>query len=314
MNIKLRNPKSVVGLACTSRGLYVVVADARKSLLTQYQELLSAAPAWWEQTDNVELDEALTAFVAESGLVGANAVIGLPNDQWLLRYSTMPMMSKKQLRQAISLEMNETMHLPFDNPVFDVVPVQPLVEGAASEQAVCTVMTSRDLTDRLTRMATQSGLRVRAIDVQPLAIQRVFSASFGVESEAYGILHLGAQTVAISILIGEDMYFHRSLDSSLLASTGLDVGMAMNIPDIALEIRRVLEFFQFSLTNGAKTIQHLFVHSEQDDANLLINELNRVIPQQQVHHLQNVEIANPEPVSPVFYTAAGLAQKRWRTT
>jgi type IV pilus assembly protein PilM len=313
MNTKLKIHKPVVGLACTSRGLHLTAADSNQSSLAHCQQFTANTTSWWEADENPELEQSLASFVAESGLSGANAVIGLPNDQWLLRYVSLPAMSKKQLNQAVSLELNETIHLPFDDPVFDVVPVPSLIDDETSKQAACAVITSREMTERLVRLVTQAGLVVRAIDVNPLALQRVFSSSFGSETDSYAILHLESQAVAISIFIGEDMYFHRSLDSRLLQSTGVDIGMVMNVPDIALEARRVLEFFQFSMTNGTKQIRDVYVHSEQNDAELLIQELNRVMPQQEVRYLTNVEITNPEPVSPVYYAAAGLALKRWRT-
>ncbi|QQE77546.1 type IV pilus biogenesis protein PilM [Alicyclobacillus sp. SO9] len=315
MPFKLTRSKAVAGLECTNHGLRMAVVKPKRAVFVRSQEIYADSPDWYHGEGLDNMTEALKQAVRHQRLYGAGAVITLPNDQWLLRYMTFPVMPKEQLRQAIELELNVSIHLPFEDAVFDVASVQTLTDQTVEgEQTVAMIATSRDLVERLAGMAENAGLVPRAIEVLPLSVGRLLQQTEAITATlSYAVLYLDGTDVTISIFVGSSLYFHRQL-GDLLSEVEESAHVHLSVRDLAVEINRVVDFFQHTLSSGARHVADLFLHigitdSMSDDANPLETQLAEELPQLNVHKVDIEGVRRRRGLFPPFYPAVGMALK-----
>lgn len=232
---------------------------------------------WWQTEAFSDIEVQLKKFVLENKLKGAHAVISVPNDRVILRYLKMPALPEKALRQAIEVEIGSTIHLPFENPVFDIVQV-PSVETVdldAQMQSVCLIAAPTELVSSFGALAKTVGLKPIAVDITPLALwrtiqrERVLSTSPRLLSV---LLQVSSNESTISLFVDENMYLFRPIERGLKDEAN-DVEISNFASDITYEIQRVRNFFNFSLSGSEIPLQSVFLQSDSTGASALAENI-----------------------------------------
>lgn len=309
MNLRLwPAPRATVGIEVTKSGLHLAAVhpNLRSPEVIDVLHIDTGYCEWWASDATEVVLKPLSDFVQRNNLSGAKAVFSVPNDTVILRYMEMPKMPEKALREVITLELGNTIHLPFENPAFDIA-VVPLLQTDAETMgntSICLIAAPKKLVIDLVHLVKSVGLRPKAAEVGAIAVHRLFYRQLPESHHMTMVAQIYQNELSLSIFIGPHMYFFRHVEALSDTSAGLET----YIRDVGYEIDRVTNFFNFSLAKKDMSMEHVILHSDHSEhdtmVSMLSERLNRKV--ESVFVAAQLGLASAE--SP-FVCAVGLALK-----
>ena len=122
--------------------------------------------------DNEQLTELLRQLLANTRIVSKNAVIAMGGRAIFARELIFPAMNKTELKEAIKWDLEKYIPYPPDTYYYDFSIVG---EGnTATEIKVLLVASPLDNVNTMISMIKEVGLKLVAIDIEPLAFYRIF--------------------------------------------------------------------------------------------------------------------------------------------
>lgn len=222
---------------------------------------------------------------------------------------------KEELRQYITMEIGHTIHFPFKNPVFDLYDTSKLEK----ENKVTIFAASEEEIIKYTEIFADSKLNPVAVDAKPLGIYRYFlmtDKQFN-KDNVYLFFELNLTSSNISIfqnhliellryqllnVTKEDWQPDEEHNPIEWTFTNETLSIDGQIEDQLSELERIMDFYQFSMHQGAKSITHLIILGDnpyvEDVKQRMEDRFNLTISQ-----LKNEQIGQQ------FISAIGLALK-----
>lgn len=250
--------------------------------------------------------------VKEWHLKGKEAIISIPLSNVIIRRLTIPKVQDKEIRDLMEVEIENSLHLPFGNPIFDYVKIQkqePLAvqtknEGVSEITSELEMELQREQIQLMVIAAPEetvhsyvdtvrkSGLKPVAVDIEPLALYRLLANEFA-ELEGNGTMliniTLGGADVAIfsagypefvrSVELSVPFFNRQHSQSSLeMASQAVALMERKNwlnnyVHDLYSEITRIMNFYQYSLHEGKQKIEQVYITGDFGDLPKLADEL-----------------------------------------
>lgn len=118
------------------------------------------------------LEQTLKAALSEHKLKGKRVHVAIPSALTVIRQLTLPDFSDEELRSVIEFELTNSIHLPFEQAVFDFVRCPPSEETSPKETNVILIAADRQFVDRLVEALRHLGIRPASIDIKSLATYR----------------------------------------------------------------------------------------------------------------------------------------------
>lgn len=231
------------------------------------------------------LVEALQRMADKNGFAGSQVATALGGRVLFIREVVFPRMSDKELREAIRWDLEKYVPFSAEQLYFDFWVVGP---GATEVEArVLLVAVPKDVVDSLIRVVSRAGLKLVAIDIEPLAVQRTLPAiadcmliDSGASVSQVTLFQKGSPVFTRNIPIGgnrftetvmEGMEIGRSEAEMIKQGTRaqLEEPSGVSGPEVltgqidrlvgelAGEVRRTLEYYQ--VQNRSVTISSVFI-------------------------------------------------------
>ena len=124
-----------------------------------------------EVADYEILVQELKEFWETHGFKGKKVVLGVANQQVVIRVIPMPHMEPDELKSAIGFEAQDHIPMPLDEAVLDYVVLGPQEEGQDIDQ-IMIVAAQRDMIGGFTAAIREAGLRPVGVDVKALSLLR----------------------------------------------------------------------------------------------------------------------------------------------
>jgi type IV pilus assembly protein PilM len=311
-----KNKKTTVGIEFSKTGLRAVAMTSTWSgpKVVAATSVAADVDDWWDAPDAGEVYHQLANFVTLHELRGCAAVLNVPSERTILRYLQLPPLPDKVLRDTVQMELGVSIHLPFENPAFDVVRVPSLnpnpPQDTKEAASYCLVAAPRSLVDHLVGMVVQAGLNPFAVDVVPLALRRVFRPDHLQDDSLNLCVYVDSRDITIAVFVGDYMYFVRTMPYLLRGEVD-GYTMSGYASDLGSEMERVVNFFNYNLSPVERALAAVQVHSVVPDIDPLIELLQQRLGCP-VHRVKP-EVAwesdiDPE-LHPALYPAIGLALK-----
>jgi type IV pilus assembly protein PilM len=214
-----------------------------------------------------------------------------------------------EIKNFFFMQIGSTIHLPFDEPVFDVV-----VTGyEETKQTVLLVAAPEQVVEEYAGLFEHARLKPAAADIAPLAVYRLFHAGGQTEEEAHELLiHLKKNVMTLSIFHQHQLKFikpvfiEKSEDVLGIEETEESGGLA----DALSEIEKVINFYENSVHGGQVKIDRVLFtgyHSQRTFAEQFIRQSFDV--PLRTDEAISMDTKQNEWLPPAFYAAAGLALK-----
>lgn len=254
--------------------------------------------------------------VQEWGIKNRQARFFVPQSLVILREVEVPDDVKQEdIKGYIHLEVGNTIHFPFKNPIFDVLPKQ---EGS---NKVTVVAAPENELLKYTEILTDVSLKPSVAEIQPFGIYRYFLHNTAKSdlNLAYMFVEYNLTSVNISIFRGNKLEFLRhqplialkefweiDVETSSFTFIGDDIRYQGEIDDQLNEMERIMNFYRFSLHQGEHQVNELIIVGDSPH----LAKITKLIAErftQQVTTLEVQEQVDGEVLSTAFIPALGLA-------
>ncbi|WP_341960825.1 pilus assembly protein PilM [Planococcus maritimus] len=288
----------------------------------RYVELKSVSPLQLSAAEEL----ALPAGVIENGTINDAKTLGSILDeavnQWglskksvrflapdefvIIRKVTYPKDVKvDELKGHFFIEMGSTVYLPFEDPVFDVVPYR---EDAEEPEAI--IIASKESVVKSYESAFEEA-KVKPVvaDITPLALYRLAYLEHDFQEEEHiMVIDMNNTKMTVSIFCEHYPLFMRSID--LEDTNKISVKPALLFETIEEEIEKLSNFYRYNLNGGGAGITKIVCNTTQE----IYEELRfRMEARFSVPFLpiviSHIDLNETDAIPPRFNRAIGLALK-----
>jgi len=184
--------------------------------------------------DPQAIGKAIQAAVKESGAAIKDAIFCINgSSSVVVRVLEVPRMNEQELAGHMEWEIQRNIPFAESNVVSDYRPIENPALAASQNMEVVMAVSPQSAIDTLIAAAKAAGLKIAAIDVEPLGIGRVLRTCHANDIGAKNIclVHLGRSTTAINMYRSATLAFPRTIPIGGEALTkaiaeGLGIGMA----------------------------------------------------------------------------------------
>lgn len=270
--------------------------------------------------DELQFYEFMKEVVQAWGIKNRSVRFYVPHALIIMRDIELPeKMTKDEIRQYITMEIGNTIHFPFKNPVFDLLNA-PETE---SVDKVTVLAAPEEEMMKYTEILADVKLKPTVVDVQALGTYRFFMKKHKevTKDKVYLMLELNLTSVNISIFHQNHLEFLRYQPLNVSINhwqssgeeeqiirwhyTGDLTKLHGEIDDQLNEIERLMNFYQFSIRNGEHSVTDLILLGDYPD----LADIER-----RLDHLYNLPISTltaghigEHQLGPAFVPALGLA-------
>lgn len=209
------NREPVIGLDIGSKKIKLVQVKKGKKGLQVVKFASISTPPGMVQAGIInapeELGKELGKLVSDLQLNGKSVVSAVSGQQLYTRTLIMPKMKLEELKEAVFYQAANFLPIPIEEAATDVFPLRDFEDERGKKTEVFFVAVRQYQVDSLVQTCHAAGLKLKAIDIEPLAIYRLLSLSGIAADRSIGILNMGASGSSLSVFRKDTMNFYRFL-------------------------------------------------------------------------------------------------------
>lgn len=257
-----------------------------------------------------EFQEVMDNLVDEWKLKNRTIRFTIPDRYVAIREETVDRdMTLDEIKNYFFMQIGSSIHLPFDEPVFDVV-----VTGVEEKkQTVLLVAAPEQIVQEYASVFEHARLQPVAADIAPLAVYRLFHAFGQTDEHAHELLiHLKTNVMTLSIFHQNQLKFLKPVFIEKSEDVlGLDEEESTgDLTDALSELDRVINFYENSVHGGQVKIERVLFSSHHPQRFFVEEYMKQTLDVQVVtDELLEIETKQNERLVPAFFAAAGLALK-----
>ncbi|MFC4103329.1 type IV pilus biogenesis protein PilM [Paenibacillus xanthanilyticus] len=221
---------------------------------------------------------ALKQWVKAQKLTGASVTFSVPTSLIIVRKMKIPTTNAKELRHLVELEVETTLHLPFEDPVYDFVRIgmdeestQVLIFAAPSKW----IVTCADLLHN-------AGLKVKGADLAASALAKLVFADQVEPATETMIVHIGESVLDIYMFHEGNPIFMRAINLNETAAHERGKLNELQVAEVTAELSRMLNFYQFGLHEGASRISRTILAGPAHSRAALLSAIRESQPEMSV--------------------------------
>ncbi|KXH87314.1 type IV pilus biogenesis protein PilM [Sporosarcina sp. HYO08] len=255
-----------------------------------------------EVKDELALFDTLKTFVKEWNISKSDVRFFTPDHSVMMRAFTHPDdVATEELKAYVEMEIGQTIHLPFDDPLIDVYDHVP-----DDGEAVLFAAPSDEIYKAM-QLFEDVGLHPTILDVRTLSnIRFLKHTSFFKESRTYLLIDWSIHAAALSIYTDGNVEFLRyqptenpsrswrySMDKGYTYEEDIEEYRQTLINHL-FEIERILNFYRFSLNKGEESVDDIVMMGDNPEMTFIVEQLKTVIDLP-VHVIDDVYVQRDFP-------------------
>ncbi|MCG7345006.1 pilus assembly protein PilM [Sporosarcina sp. ACRSL] len=263
--------------------------------------------------DSETLVMILEGVVKEWGIAKRDVQFLAPDTYVMIRKVPYPDdVEPDELKGHFFIEIGSTIYLPFDDPVFDVV---PCYLNEDSKEAIL-IASKESVLDQYEDVLKAVKLNPVIADIGPLALYRLAFQTYqfaGHEHVLIADMHDGMLTVSIFHkhypLFMRPVDLTQSADLSVVADVDADPQL-ITPRSIVMELEKLMNFYRYNLHNGSASITHLLVNGEYGEMENLLSAIREQFSIKAERLLkQPLQLQDGRQLPATFNRTIGLALK-----
>ena len=269
--------------------------------------------------DELRFYEFMKEVIQEWGIQKRNVRFYVPHALIIMKQFDIPEhVNKQEIKQYITMEIGNTIHFPFKNPVFDLYETAHTLAG----NKVTVFAAPEDEIIKYTEVFDDVHITPVAVDVQPLGVYRYFLEEHQLQhNKVYLFFELTLVSTIVSIFHQQTIEFlrYQPLNVSIhdwqpndeqaisWKFTGDETRLQGEMDDQLNEMERLMNFYRFTLRQGEKAVTDIILLGDFPELHEVVTKIkNRYdlpVTVLTTDHVQNRENGS------VFIPALGLALK-----
>ncbi|PID04123.1 pilus assembly protein PilM [Sporosarcina sp. P2] len=238
---------------------YVRIKSLNPIVLEIAKELLLPAHIIMEGriAEGDKLRDVLTEVVKDWNLVKRDVAFLAPDTYVIIRRVAYPdTVEDEELKSHFFIEIGSTIYLPFDDPVFDVVPYT----ANQSQNEAILIASKESIMQTYEEVLKSVKVEPVVADIAPLSLYRLAHHVHQFEGSEHILLaDLRGRSLTVSIFYSHYPLFIRSmeLEVPLSMATGEELEQQVEPDTIVMELEKLANFYRFNLAENDSTITHL---------------------------------------------------------
>lgn len=159
------------------------------------------------------LGEALGEMVSELNYKNKRVISAVSGAQVYTRILVMPRMKLSELKPAVKYEATTFLPIPIEQAAMDIYPLRQFKDEEGAKVEVFFIAVRRQQVDSLDLVCRIAGLRLNVVEIEQLALQRLFN-NFD-QKEIIALLNIGFNRSYLSVFQGNILVFNRYLSIGL---------------------------------------------------------------------------------------------------
>ncbi|NGZ76080.1 pilus assembly protein PilM [Saccharibacillus alkalitolerans] len=298
------------GLTIEQNGVRFIQLKNNKTWEIEKQSFLPLDPGTIIENqiaDEEKLRSQIRQWAEQEGLKGSRVALSVPPSQVIIRKMGIPAVQPKQVQQLVALEVETGLHLPFEEPVYDFIPIgrDMQIQDEGFEEEVTRVLVfaaPRKLIAEYVEILDEAGIKTESVEVSATALGRMAEIARGQSFADTMLVHLEHSQLDVYMFREGQPVFMRTInlldiveEAPLFESQSyLDQKTALRddrlsgeqVLEITAEISRMLNFYQYSLHDGAARITELVVTGTEASRGQLVNELRQALAEIDIQELE----------------------------
>ncbi|GAA2711300.1 hypothetical protein GCM10009865_35510 [Aeromicrobium ponti] len=325
MRSLMRSSRHRVHFIINDHYIRFVESDKRHTFLSYRQKCLPAGVIEEGRIKDVEVFGMILDEIVEEGkLKGSKITMCIPDPFMIVRKVSVPLeITEDELKGYLYMQLGETIHLPFDDPIIEPV----FLGGKGGLNEVLLIATKESVIRDYTEIFEACSLKPVVADLSILSLYR-FYYHIGQANKKDHVLmvQLGMDTLQLSVfhdhypsivrhsklsLTQEELELKRGRSGQEFYIWNVEQSrLDGQARDINTEIERFMNFYRFNLTKGSHQITKLILfgdHPYMDEYAGTISDSFELQVQTLIQPL--FQIKKGINIPPVFNDCIGLALK-----
>ncbi|ARF13097.1 type IV pilus biogenesis protein PilM [Sporosarcina ureae] len=221
------------------------------------------------------LRDVLLEIVKDWNLAKRDVAFLAPDTYVIIRRVAYPdTVEDEELKSHFFIEIGSTIYLPFDDPVFDVV---PYTANNAQNEAIL-IASKESIMQTYEEVLKSVKLEPVVADIAPLSLYRLAHHVHHFEGTEHILLaDLRGRSLTVSIFYSHYPLFIRSmeLELPLSMSTGEELEKQVEPLTIVMELEKLANFYRFNLAENDSAITHLVwngTYTQQEELLQMVRE------------------------------------------
>lgn len=280
--------------------------------------------------DEEKLRLQIRQWAEQEGLKGSRVALSVPPSQVIIRKMSISAVQPKQVQQLVALEVETGLHLPFEEPVYDFIPVgrETQIQDDGREEEVTKVLVfaaPRKLIAEYIEILDEAGIKTDSVEVSATALVRMAEMAQDKPFSDTMLVHLEhsqldvymfreghpifMRTINLLDIEGEAPLFESESYLAQKTSFTSDQLSMEQMVEVTAEISRMLNFYQYSLHDGAARITELVVTGADTIRHQLVGELRQALAEIDIQelHLEAAPGKHADPSLNLYRVAVGAA-------
>lgn len=256
------------------------------------------------------LRDVLTEVVKDWSLAKRDVAFLAPDTYVIIRRVAYPdTVEDEELKSHFFIEIGSTIYLPFDDPVFDVVPYT----ATKSQNEAILIASKESIMQTYEEVLKSVKLEPVVADIAPLSLYRLAHHVHQFEGTEHILLaDLRGRSLTVSIFYSHYPLFIRSmeLEVPLSMSTGEELEQQVEPLTIVMELEKLANFYRFNLAENDSTITHLVwngTYTQQEELLQMVRE--RLVIEALPLVKEPISCVDGTEVTADFHRVIGLALK-----
>ncbi|MFZ3578201.1 type IV pilus biogenesis protein PilM [Virgibacillus sp. DJP39] len=179
----------------------------------------------------------------------------VPDDTVVIRELSVPSaLQPNEIKGYIKTQIGNSFHLPFDNPAIDF----ELLDGG-EQQKILLFAYPNDKLEPFISLFTQAGLRPEAADFTSLSIYRYYYSKEHAKDNDVLLVNWNKDSIVITAFNQHKAIFTRYRKLDFPVEIVDEIVADRLIADQIIEINRIIDFYQYNITNGSSSISRLII-------------------------------------------------------
>ncbi|WP_159434177.1 type IV pilus biogenesis protein PilM [Domibacillus mangrovi] len=216
-----------------------------------------------------------------------------------------------EIKNYIFMQIGSTIHLPFEEPVFDVA----VIGEQDGKKDVLLIAAPEEKVRDYMNVMEEAKLKPVAADIGPLSLYRLYHQEDITNAKAHELMiHLTENVMMLSIFHEQQPKFMKPVfiekNEDIVEVLGREKDEAGELTDVLNELEKVINFYENSLHKGRVRIDKVFFNGDHPQSDFVHHHLETRLALR-VYDNDAVEAVTKDgrALSPSFYEAAGLGLK-----
>jgi type IV pilus assembly protein PilM len=274
--------------------------------------------------DRETLETILEECVSDWKIKNRRVRFIVPDPVVVIRSIPLPKgLEDDEIRSYLFMELGTTIHLPFEEPVFDYT----IVERTKEKLVILLFAAPEQIVKSYSELLEEVKLRPIAADISPLCIYRLFHAADQTKKDDHLLLvQVDLSAINVSVFYQHRPIFMRQLlfeakfdqwekkidtfGNIALEWQGEEEEPLRQLEDVYKEIERVMSFYRFSIQQGNARVSRILLTGDHPYLPQIYATMRERFDVSVGILSENlIASANSKTISPSYHLALGLALK-----